>query len=554
MEPAREKKHPHFPVTARKPSVTVPLWEIRVKMSDEPPESYGQVFCSGRQPFHEDRCLVCQVEKIHNNSAFTLTEYGRLLYARKVKSSCLPGEKPFSSYSPYLPEGETIQPYYSFLPAEPVRIPETVEKLNEPRNDFNEIHHGFSKKKMGKKFRVSWRWLTIYKKVVKQKLKKTTKKRSLIERVGGNVHKKLIVNIFLKIDECSCIDSSGRLHDFCYRSIGNSSVRGRKFSCDHLEHLRHLGLLDIFSSTNISDDLNPVFITAFSQSHFMEGKRMVASIRAFYKTANIVVYDIGLSKKGVVRVKRWCHVEYRRFNFEDYPSYFRQLHTFRWKPIVIAEALRDFGVIWYMDTSVIVRKGDLRHIYALLKCRQKPRISFPVPSVEERDTREIQRRITPPWDTIQWTANLQECMKSTYLLHSFTGHGIYAATDPSLYSYFPVFFEELRKPKAKMYEAGLVLAMRTRETMEKIVKWSVLCALEENCMGTRIIPNTCEFTNGDRYSSFAHCHRYDQSVVNVLLADAYYYDRHYYTSEITDFFQIQRFISRSVKNRELRCI
>ncbi|ETN87257.1 hypothetical protein NECAME_00116, partial [Necator americanus] len=394
-------------------------------MSDEPPESYGQVFCSGRQPFHEDRCLVCQVEKIHNNSAFTLTEYGRLLYARKVKSSCLPDEKPFSSYSPYVHEGETIQPYYSFLPAEPVRIPETVEKVNEPSSDFNEIHHGFSKKKMGKKFRVSWRWLTIYKKVVKQKLKKTTKKRSLIERclsvtrcsfnyttlVLLHYFRYFLVNIFLKIDECSCIDSSGGLHDFCYRSIGNSSVRGRKFSCDHLEHLRHLGLLDISSSTNISDDLNPVFITAFSQSHFMEGKRLVASIRAFYKTANIVVYDIGLSKKGVVRVKRWCHVEYRRFNFEDYPSYFRQLHTFRWKPIVIAEALRDFGVIWYMDTSVIVRKGDLRHIYALLKCRQKPRISFPVPSVEERDTRETQRRITPPWDTIQWTANLQECMK-----------------------------------------------------------------------------------------------------------------------------------------------
>ncbi|EYB90132.1 hypothetical protein Y032_0223g2672 [Ancylostoma ceylanicum] len=104
-----------------------------------------------------------------------------------------------------------------------------------------------------------------------------------------------------------------------------------------------------------------------------------------------------------------------------------------------------------------------------------------------------------------------------------------------------------------MYEAGLVHAVKTKETMEKIVKWSVLCALEEKCMGTQIIPNTCEFNRSDPYSSFARCHRYDQSVVNVLLADAYYYDRRYYTSEITDFFRIQRFISLPVKNRELKC-
>ncbi|KAL6722462.1 hypothetical protein Aduo_017587 [Ancylostoma duodenale] len=368
------------------------------------------------------------------------------------------------------------------------------------------------------------------------------------------IFRHLVNNTFFNIDGCICIDTHGRRHNFCYRSEGNSSAFGKKFSCGHLEKLEDLGLLDTSTRVNFTEDLDPVFVTAFSQSHFLEGKRLVASIRAFYKTARIVVYDIGLSKKSAIRVKRWCYVEYRQFNFEDHPRYFRQLFTFRWKPIVIAEALRDFGVIWYMDTSVILQKGDLRHIYALIKCRQTPRISLPIPSVQQRDMRELHWQDTHSWDTVQWTANLEECRKATYLLHSFTGHGIYAATDPSLYSFFPVSVDELRKPKAKMYEAGLVHAVRTKETVEKIVKWSVLCALEEKCMGTEIIPNTCEFNRSDPYSSFAQCHRYDQSVVNVLLADAYYYDRRYYTSEITDFFRIQRFISRPVKNRELKCI
>ncbi|EYB90136.1 hypothetical protein Y032_0223g2672 [Ancylostoma ceylanicum] len=219
--------------------------------------------------------------------------------------------------------------------------------------------------------------------------------------------------------------------------------------------------------------------------------------------------------------------------------------------------------------------------------------SIPVPPVEQRDMRESRWQGTYPWDTVQWTANIEECKKVRYFMdilcreipHIYCivslvmGYMLqqilvnrtfdfvdqnktqlfqllfkcYITSFPALYSFFPVSINELRKPKAKMYEAGLVHAVKTKETMEKIVKWSVLCALEEKCMGTQIIPNTCEFNRSDPYSSFARCHRYDQSVVNVLLADAYYYDRRYYTSEITDFFRIQRFISLPVKNRELKC-
>ncbi|KAK5982999.1 hypothetical protein GCK32_000609 [Trichostrongylus colubriformis] len=358
---------------------------------------------------------------------------------------------------------------------------------------------------------------------------------------------------YLEEDVCICTDSYGNEFDFCYRSKENASMIGRKFACEHLEQLYRLELLGAAPSVRITDDLRPVFVTAFSQSHFMEGKRLIASIRKFHKKAIVIVYDLGLTLKGAVRVKRWCRVVYRRFRFEDYPPFFELLHTFRWKPIIIAETLRDYGAVWYMDTSVILEKGDLRHVQTLVTCKARPPISLPFLTADQRDIRESHWNNTSGWDTVQWTANVKECKKSTYLLHSFTGHGIYAATDPALYSYFPVSVEELRKPKAKMYEAGLVFAVKTRETTENVLKWSVLCALEEDCMGTKIIPNACQFNTSDYYTSFARCHRYDQSVVNVLLADSYYYDRHYYSSEITDFFRIQRFLAHTVGNRELKC-
>ncbi|VDM59063.1 unnamed protein product [Angiostrongylus costaricensis] len=109
-----------------------------------------------------------------------------------------------------------------------------------------------------------------------------------------------------------------------------------------------------------------------------------------------------------------------------------------------------------------------------------------------------------------------------------------------IYKFIPTNFTEIKKPKAKMYEAGFVFAARTKDTVEKILKWYVLCALEEDCMaGNQEEKMHCGF-KGDRFSEPPKCHRFDQSVVNLLAANAFYYDRHYYASEIVDFFSIER--------------
>ncbi|KHJ96803.1 hypothetical protein OESDEN_03232 [Oesophagostomum dentatum] len=80
-----------------------------------------------------------------------------------------------------------------------------------------------------------------------------------------------------------------------------------------------------------------------------------------------------------------------------------------------------------------------------------------------------------------------------------------------------------------MYEAGMVFVVRTKDTVEDILKWYVLCALEEGCMAGNGQESPACFFGSDRY---------DQSVVNLLAANAFWYDRHYYVSEIVDFFNI----------------
>lgn len=86
-------------------------------------------------------------------------------------------------------------------------------------------------------------------------------------------------------------------------------------------------------------------------------------------------------------------------------------------------------------------------------------------------------------------------------MHGYTGHGIYTATSPGqkcfivrvdntasywliisrqihvychsleVYKFIPTNYAEIKKPKAKMYEAGFIFAVQTKDTVEEILKW-----------------------------------------------------------------------------------
>uniref|UniRef100_A0A914EC98 Uncharacterized protein n=1 Tax=Acrobeloides nanus TaxID=290746 RepID=A0A914EC98_9BILA len=108
-----------------------------------------------------------------------------------------------------------------------------------------------------------------------------------------------------------------------------------------------------------------------------------------------------------------------------------------------------------------------------------------------------------------------------------------------------------------MLEANLNFIVKTKEVVEKLLKWNVLCALEKDCYAP---PDVDSHTNGllfchfkDIYKDFGDCHRYDQSAINILLLNMNGYDYHFYASEMTDFFKIDRDIVPPVDINELKC-
>jgi hypothetical protein len=303
--------------------------------------------------------------------------------------------------------------------------------------------------------------------------------------------------------ECLCRDeSSGRVFDFCYHLPELPRKHGISFShaCKSLPALIRLGLFD----TKAGDYLNltleempePHFVTAFSANHYSEGRRLITELQRWVPLARIVVYDLGLSTSQVDEVKRMCQTQYRKFPFESFTPNVRALAQFRWKPIVIAESVNEFGAVWYMDSSVKFKKGDLSHVYALLNCRKK-RVYLP-PSFNRSAVMDTGLAIESGWHKHLWRDSLARCDKYAYMLHGWTGHGIYPATHPEVYKYLPSNIPAIKHVSGKMYEAGFALVVRTREVVRDVLKWYVLCGLEPSCMAPPGSHTGCRF-GGDRF-------------------------------------------------------
>ncbi|EYB92488.1 hypothetical protein Y032_0193g1394 [Ancylostoma ceylanicum] len=99
----------------------------------------------------------------------------------------------------------------------------------------------------------------------------------------------------------------------------------------------------------------------------------------------------------------------------------------------------------------------------------------------------------------------KDCGKSAYMLHFASGHSIFAVTDPRTYEYIPTNKDAIKKQQSANHDANFAFIVKTTDAVE-IVKWYVMCALENECMAPAGASLFCNFQE-DRFNHYANCHR-----------------------------------------------
>ncbi|XP_033641415.1 uncharacterized protein LOC117301503 isoform X2 [Asterias rubens] len=229
--------------------------------------------------------------------------------------------------------------------------------------------------------------------------------------------------------------------------------------------------------TNVSEmtDLDAMFermviVTAVSDNHVKEAMGMIASAQQYMPNTPIYLYDLGLKNETYKKLSIMCNVKIRGFDFNKYPPHVRTVHTYTWKIIIIREALKEFGVIFYGDSSVRF-KGNLRTLFPLL--RHNHGFMFHIHSFDPKLPKKIKHQ------------------------YYFTNAKMYSELGVDRVEYFNA------KQAAPHISAGRVLIANNSMIWEKVFDPWLECGMKNKCIAPA----------GSKYG----IHRYDASALAIIV-------------------------------------
>ncbi|UMM31831.1 hypothetical protein L5515_005867 [Caenorhabditis briggsae] len=303
---------------------------------------------------------------------------------------------------------------------------------------------------------------------------------------------------------CVCkSEKSGKPHSFCYVDPQNQTSIGKKFDCSHLNILESLGLVNnpgpfVDLKTFEKDSSEIVFVSATSDNHIKQAIESIASFYKFNPAGKYILYSLALYSYQIKRIQsKLKNLEIRTFNTTGYPSYVTHWKEYRFKSLIIAEVMKEYSNIWWLDANIRVEKGNLTELL------REEMGDF----VEKRGVENT----------------------SSVFSFVYTGHSNFPVLFPDLLTYFPTNSIPLLKnvKHGSQLGANAVFFAKTKFTME-VLKWWVLCSLDKTCMNPPGAQVSCHFDT-DRNNKFAHCFRFDQSVLNLLLLNRFQDNNKYFS-------------------------
>jgi hypothetical protein len=187
----------------------------------------------------------------------------------------------------------------------------------------------------------------------------------------------------------------------------------------------------------------------------------------------LIFFDLGLKPRQHEWLKEFCKCEIRKFPFHEYPPFVSKLHNYVWKPIIIYIMLKKYNFVMWADASINLNGN-----------KNATDIFF-------RKTKETGILVT----------RLGGDSRSFYHTKADT---------------FKFLNESTCLFELHQTEATYMTIWKTSFTWKYIIQPWLACALTENCMSHKNPPAVLRCW-GRRKTSFHWCHRFDQSVLSIIL-------------------------------------
>ena len=201
-------------------------------------------------------------------------------------------------------------------------------------------------------------------------------------------------------------------------------------------------------------------------------------------------------------------LEVRQFNFSSYPAHLKYLHNYSWKIAICLKTMLEFDAIYYFDTSVT-----------------------PLYDEEEQHYKSLAATVNDQMN------KFKECYLFTL---QPAGHTMNWATCSTMYDYIEPMNQTIWSPgrgwtsrrEHKMEQAGgSAWLIRDKKCVMGLFLPLYLCAMEQSCIHP---PQTqpslrCNEKHLEEEPCLSACHRYDQSLTNLVVGNYYNFDKRRYT-------------------------
>jgi hypothetical protein len=225
----------------------------------------------------------------------------------------------------------------------------------------------------------------------------------------------------------------------------------------------YLSNQNTYKNETINSDQNSDMVIVTASDSLFYGRLLatIKSVHEYFPNKILIIYDLGMTHEMIDRVLRNCkcsirslHAKYRKL----FP-HLGNLKNYAWKPLIIADAMKYYKQIMYIDASIRFKSSDAN--------------------------------------------DLIEKSSKTGVVASFLGFRLPCFTHPDTFKWFGETSESY--DQFGTIEGNFIFLNRNFLTILILKAW-VTCALDESCIAPK----------GSRLKGCCGCHRFDQVVLTII--------------------------------------